>query len=67
MFTVTIIFPGHGRYRGGCYYKCERFRDETKARDYYAEMLLKYPDNEVKLGKEINNGQNQQRNTHQSL
>ena len=67
MFTVTITFPGLGRYRGGCYYKRERFRDETKARDYLAEMLLKYQDKEVKIEKEINNGQNQQRNTHQSL
>ena len=65
MFTVTITFPGRGRYRCGCYYKCERFRDETKARDYLAEMLLKYPDNEVKLEKEKDN--EKKLNNNQSL
>ena len=65
LFTVTINFPGHGRYRGGCYYKCERFRDETKAHNFYAEMLVKNPNNEVKLEKEKDN--EKQLNNNQSL
>ena len=43
--------PGHGRYTGGTYDKGARFRDEKKARDYYTDMLLRYPNYEVKLNK----------------
>lgn len=42
-FTVLIYYPGHGRYQGGNYLSIQRFRDEKKARDYYADMLLRFP------------------------
>lgn len=49
MYRVSITFPGRGRYRGGQYYHSENFKEEKKARDYYTDMLIRYPNNEVKL------------------
>ena len=43
--------PGFGRFTGGVFYKGATFRDERKARDYYTDMLLRYPRFEVKLEK----------------
>ena len=43
--------PGYGRYTGGTYDKGAKFRDEKKARDYYTDMLLRYPDYEVTIEK----------------
>ena len=51
MFEVVIIRPGFGRYQGGTYDNVARFRDERKARDYYTDMLLRYPKYEVKLNR----------------
>lgn len=42
-YTVTIYYPGRGRYQGGDKVSSLTFRDECKARDYYTDMLLKYP------------------------
>lgn len=49
MYTVTIYFPGRGRYQGGDCLSIRRFSDEKKARDYYTDMLLKYPKYNVEL------------------
>lgn len=46
-YTVTVTRPGFGRYQGGLYITSETFTDERKARDYYADMLVKYPRYEV--------------------
>lgn len=48
-YTVTIYYPGKGRYQGGFRYFSARFKDERKARDYYTDMLVKYPDYKVEL------------------
>ena len=48
-FIVNVSRPGRGMYQGGTYDMCARFRDERKARDYYTDMLLKYPNYEVTL------------------
>lgn len=50
-WTVTVYFPGYGRFRGGYYPKSETFTDEKKARDHYTDMLLKYPKYNVELTK----------------
>ena len=43
-YTVTVTRPGRGKYMGGDYtISSLTFRDEKKARDYYTDMLLKYP------------------------
>ena len=51
MYEVVVYMPGFGRFTGGTYDRCARFRDERKARDYYTDMLLMYPKYEVKLNK----------------
>lgn len=38
-YTVTIYYPCQGNY----VLSSLTFRDERKARDYYTDMLLKYP------------------------
>ena len=48
-YTVTITRPGYGRYSGGSYITSQTFVDEKKARDYYTDMLLKYPNYNVEL------------------
>ena len=50
-YTVTIYYPGHGRYQGGDRVSSLTFRDERKAHDYYTDMLLKYPKYNVELTK----------------
>lgn len=51
-YTVTVYYLGRGRYQGGDKVSSLTFRDEKKARDYYTDMLLKYPDYNVELIKE---------------
>lgn len=41
-WIVTVIF-------GACGIRVSRFKDEQKARDYYADCLLKYPKNNVEF------------------
>ena len=48
-YTVTISRPGYGRYSGGSYITSQTFVDEKRARDYYTDMLLKYPNYNVEL------------------
>lgn len=48
-YTVTIYFPGRGRYQGGDYISSLSFRDEKKARDHFTDMLIKYPIYKVEL------------------
>ena len=48
-YTVTITRPGYGRYSGGSYITSQTFINEKKARDYYTDMLLKYPKYNVEL------------------
>ena len=49
-YTVTETRPGRGRYMGGDYtISSLSFKDEKKARDYYTDMLLKYPNYNVEL------------------
>lgn len=48
-YTVTVYYPGRGRYQGGDRLSSLTFRDERKARDYYTDMLLKYPNAKVEL------------------
>lgn len=50
-FSVMVTLPGRGRYQGGSYDICRTFRDERKARDFYTDMLLRYPQNDVILEK----------------
>ena len=50
-FSVTVYMPGYGRFSGGTYDIYRTFRDESKARDYYTDMLLRYPNYEVKFEK----------------
>lgn len=40
-YLVSVLL--NGRFRG------ETFYDEKKARDYYTDMLVKYPDADVQL------------------
>lgn len=48
-YTVTVYYPGKGRYQGGNYISSLTSRDERKARDYYTDMLLKYPNYNVEF------------------
>lgn len=48
-FSVTVCLPGYGRFTGGTYDFGRTFKDERKARDYYTDMLLRYPNREVKF------------------
>lgn len=48
-YTVIVYHPGKGRYQGGDYVSSLTFRDERKARDYYTDMLLKYPNYNVEF------------------
>ena len=48
-FTVTVYYPGKGRYQGGDKVDSVRFKDERKARDYYTDMLLRYPNYNVEF------------------
>ena len=50
-YTVTITRPGFGRYKGGCYVTSRTFKNKDKAKDYYTDMLVKYPDYEVEFEK----------------
>lgn len=50
-FSVTVCLPGRGRFNGGTYDIYRTFKDERKARDYYTDMLLRYPNREVTLNK----------------
>lgn len=47
-YIVIVSLPGFGKFQGGTYDKVRRFRDREKARDYYTDMLLRYPNAEVK-------------------
>ena len=51
MIQVTVTRPGFGRYQGGNYTTGQAFRDEKKARDYYTDCLVRYPDAEVTIEK----------------
>lgn len=51
MFQVTVTRPGFGRYKCGCYITGQAFSDEKKARDYYTDCLVRYPDAEVTIEK----------------
>lgn len=51
MYTVTIYLLGKGKYQGGDYLRSLTFKDEKKARDYYTDMLLKYPNCKVEFNK----------------
>lgn len=46
-YVVTVCFPGYSCVR----YSTRVFTDERRARDYYTDMLLRYPYKEVKLEK----------------
>ena len=49
-YTVTVTYPGRGKYMGGDYtISSLSFKDEKKARDHYTDMLLKYPNYNVEL------------------
>ena len=48
-YTVTVYYPGKRGYQGGFRYFSARFKDEKKARDYYTDMLLKYPNYNVEF------------------
>lgn len=48
-YTVTIYYPGRGKYQGGDKVSSLTFKDEHKARDYYTDMLLRYPNYNVEL------------------
>lgn len=50
-YVVTISRPGFGRFYGGSYDTRRSFYDESKARDYYTDMLVSYPDYEVTIEK----------------
>lgn len=50
-FSVTVSMPGFGKFAGGTYGVGRTFKNERKARDYYTDMLVKYPKYEVKLEK----------------
>lgn len=49
--VVTVSRPGFGAYTGGTFDQVYKFRDEAKARDYYTDMLLRYPNYEVTFNK----------------
>ena len=48
-YTVTVYYPGKGRYSGGDKVSSLTFKDEKKARDYYTDMLLRYPNYNVEF------------------
>lgn len=49
-YTVTVTRPGRGKYMVGDYtISSLSFKDEKKARDYYTDMLLKYPNYNIEL------------------
>lgn len=48
-YTVTVYYPGRGRYQGGDKVSSLTFKDENKARDYYTDLLLKYPNYNVEF------------------
>jgi hypothetical protein len=49
-WTVLVTKPGYGRFSGGDYTVSSlTFKDERKARDYYTDMLLQYPEYNVEL------------------
>ena len=48
-YTVTIIRPGYGRYSGGSYITSQTFVDEKRARDYYTDCLVRYPNYNVEF------------------
>lgn len=50
-YVVTVSRPGFGRFTGGTYDTRRSFYDESKARDYYTDMLVRYPDYEVTIEK----------------
>lgn len=50
-YTVTITRPGYGRYSGGSYIISQTIVDEKKARDYYTDCLVRYPNYKVELTK----------------
>ena len=50
-YVVSVTTIGFGRYQGGDYGWVVHFTDEHKARDYYTDMLLRYPNYEVKFEK----------------
>lgn len=50
-FYVTITRTGYGRYSGGAYITSQSFTDEKKARDYYTDCLVRYPNYNVELTK----------------
>lgn len=41
VFIVTV--------QRGIWFMTESFKDESKARDYYTDMLVKYPDADVQF------------------
>lgn len=47
-YVVTVCHPGYGMFQGGTYDVTRIFVDRDKARDYYTDMLVKYPKCEVK-------------------
>ena len=49
IYTVAVYYPGRGRYQGGDKVSSLTFKDEGRARDYYTDMLLKYPNAKVEL------------------
>lgn len=51
MWVVSVVRPGFGRYQGGSYVKSQSFKDWDKAREYYTDMIVKYPNYEVNLFK----------------
>ena len=50
-YLVTVSRPGFGAYTGGTFDQVYKFRNEAKARDYYTDMLLRYPKYKVKFEK----------------
>ena len=49
-YTVTVIKKGYGRFSGSDYSVSSlTFTDERKARDHYAEMLVRYPNCNVEF------------------
>ena len=49
IYTVAVYYPGRGRYQGGDKVSSLTFKDERKARDYYTDTLLRYPNYNVEL------------------
>lgn len=50
-YTVTVYYPGRGRYQGGDKVSSLTFNNEKKARDHYTDMLLRYLNYNVELTK----------------